>query len=98
MARTLADMTPEQAQDALENLRLIKETPIIKGRHDEGLQEMKVNALHAATATRQGIRALETIAAMAEEVEYRIVNPDTNGGRYELRRRSRHVTEWSTDE
>lgn len=42
--------------------------------------------------------ALQTLAAMAEEVEYRIVDPDTNGGRYELRRWSRHVTEWSTDE
>ena len=32
---------------------------------------------------------------MAEEVEYRIVDPDTNGGEYELRRWSRHVTEWT---
>lgn len=39
--------------------------------------------------------ALQTLAAMAEEVEYRIVDPDTNGGKYELRRWSRHVTEWT---
>lgn len=45
----------------------------------------------------RAIRAMATIAAMAEEVEYRIVDPDTNGGEYELRRWSRHVTEWSTD-
>ena len=34
---------------------------------------------------------------MAEEVEYRIVDPDTNGGRYEMRRWVRGVTEWRLD-
>lgn len=43
----------------------------------------------------RAIHALETIANMAEEVNYRIVDPDTNGGKYELRRHTRHVTEWT---
>lgn len=46
----------------------------------------------------RAIHALQTLAAMVEEVEHRIVDPDTNGGRYELRRWVRRVTEWSTDE
>lgn len=46
----------------------------------------------------RAIYAMATLAVMSEEAEYRIVDPDTNGGRYELRRWSRHVTEWSTDE
>lgn len=46
----------------------------------------------------RAIRAMATLAVMSEEVDYRIVNTDTNGGKYELRRWSRHVTEWSTDE
>ena len=41
--------------------------------------------------------ALQTLAAMAEEAEYRIVDPDTNGGRYEMRRWVRGVTEWRLD-
>ena len=41
--------------------------------------------------------ALETIANMTVEVEYRIVPADSNGGKYETRRWARHVTEWRPD-
>lgn len=39
-----------------------------------------------------------TPVALAEDVEHRIVDPDTNGGRYELRRWVRGVTEWRLDD
>lgn len=43
----------------------------------------------------RAIRALATIAGMTTEADYRIVNPDTNGGKYEMRRHERYVTEWT---
>lgn len=39
-------------------------------------------------------RALETIANMHTETDYRIVPFDQVNGRYETRQHTRHVTEW----
>lgn len=39
-------------------------------------------------------RALETIAGMTKETNPVIVNPDTNGGKYETKHLTRYVTEW----
>ena len=43
-------------------------------------------------------RAYRTIASMTVEEEHRIVPADTNGGIYQTRRWTRHVTEWKPDE
>lgn len=41
-----------------------------------------------------GRRALETVAAMRTEEAYSLVDWEEIDGRYEARRRVRHVTEW----
>lgn len=46
----------------------------------------------------RAIRAMTALAAMTDEVEHRIVDPGTNGGRYEMRRWVRDVTEWRLDD
>lgn len=75
MARTLADMTPEEAREHL-------------AKFDAG-EFMEWTGL---------VRALRTIAGMSEEVEYRIVPTDHNGGKYQTRKWTRMVTEWQPDE
>lgn len=42
-------------------------------------------------------RALAALAAMRVEEDWRIVDPFTNGGKYETRRHTRHVTDWSAE-
>ena len=75
MARTLADMTPEDARDDLIHL-----------------DDFEVGDVYKTCR-----QALETIANMTVEVEYRIVPADSNGGIYQTRRWTRHVTEWMPD-
>lgn len=40
------------------------------------------------------IAALTFIANMSEEIDTIIVNPDSNGGKYEVATRKRYVTQW----
>lgn len=115
MARTLADLTPEERQscvgmwaewvqweDQME-LVVIEEVHPVRdyaGCVVPGVRYVEIprHRLHSLIPRPDLMRAWNpdgTPVDMAEDVEYRIVDPDTNGGRYELRRWSRHVTEWT---